>query len=98
MERQAILERLGWIFSRVRASEFLRDPDRAMQIVYDKLHTLGITPDPAVSRTSIGLDTLQPHAPSDAGPDGLVERVIRRAGELQQEWASLQPSRGKARA
>jgi very-short-patch-repair endonuclease len=97
MERQAILERLGWIFSRVRASEFLRDPDRAMQMVYDKLHTLGITPDLAALDASTGFDTDEAE-PATSGSEGLVERVIRRARELQQEWGSVQPVSRRARA
>jgi very-short-patch-repair endonuclease len=48
MERQAILERLGWIFTRVRASEFLRDAERAMLPVYEKLEMLEITPSQAM--------------------------------------------------
>jgi very-short-patch-repair endonuclease len=52
MERQAILERLGWIFTRVRASEFLRDAERAMLPVYEKLEMLEITPNPAMLHRS----------------------------------------------
>ncbi|MGI9861921.1 DUF559 domain-containing protein [Moorella naiadis] len=33
MARQAILERLGWRFVRIRGSHFFRDPDGAMQVV-----------------------------------------------------------------
>jgi very-short-patch-repair endonuclease len=98
MERQAILERLGWIFSRVRASEFLRDPDRAMQTVYDKLHALGIPPAPCALLGPNGLDAVDENEPTDSGPEELVARVIRRADELQQEWASVQPAVRRARA
>lgn len=38
MERQAILERTGWNFIRIRGSEFYRDPDAAMNRVYKELH------------------------------------------------------------
>lgn len=44
MERQTILERLGWRFIRLRGSEYYRDPERAMQHVFDNLTELGIQP------------------------------------------------------
>lgn len=42
LRRQAILERLGWVFVRIRGSLFFRDPDAAMAEVYAKLSELGI--------------------------------------------------------
>ena len=44
MERQSILERMGWVFSRVRGSEFFRDADRALAPVFAKLESLEIFP------------------------------------------------------
>jgi very-short-patch-repair endonuclease len=44
MNRQSILERLGWKFSRIRGSSFYRNPDVAMQSVYAKLNELEILP------------------------------------------------------
>jgi very-short-patch-repair endonuclease len=44
MNRQSILERLGWKFSRIRGSSFYRNPDVAMQSVYAKLKELEILP------------------------------------------------------
>ena len=44
IERQAILERLGWTFSRIRGSHFFRDPGGAMQPVFEQLAALGIEP------------------------------------------------------
>jgi len=44
MNRQSILERLGWKFSRIRGSAFYRNPDAAMQSVYAKLNELEILP------------------------------------------------------
>jgi very-short-patch-repair endonuclease len=44
MNRQSILERLGWKFSRIRGSSFYRNPDLAMQSVYAKLNELEILP------------------------------------------------------
>jgi very-short-patch-repair endonuclease len=96
MERQATLERLGWVFTRVRATEFLRDAQRAMLPVFNKLEMLEISPeltddeedaDRLEASPAEGLpgepESLEPEV---ASPDGLVERVIRRADELRQEW------------
>ena len=44
--RQAVLERLGWEFVRIRGSAFYRDPDAALRRVFDRLEELGIQPDP----------------------------------------------------
>ena len=45
MARQAILERLGWTFIRLRGSEFYRDPEATIRRVFDKLEALGISPE-----------------------------------------------------
>ena len=42
--RQAILERLGWTFHRIRGSAFYRDPDTALTSLWDRLESLGIRP------------------------------------------------------
>jgi very-short-patch-repair endonuclease len=42
--RQAVLERLGWPFVRIRGSAFYRDPDSALRRVFDRLTELGIKP------------------------------------------------------
>src|SRR5882762_148081 len=74
LERQSMLERLGWTFARVRGSIFLRDPDRAMNPVFDKLRSMDISADgPASDRA---------HEPANL--DELTERVIRRADNLRE--------------
>ncbi|HMF89403.1 MAG TPA: AAA domain-containing protein, partial [Candidatus Angelobacter sp.] len=100
MERQAILERLGWIFTRVRATEFLRDAERAMRPVLEKLDTLEILPagealepneaSPASCRDGAGesLIVTEDLQQAPVAPEDLVTRVIRRASELRQEWAA----------
>lgn len=45
MERQSILERLGWQFVRVRGSAFYRNPKLAMRPVFDRLGELEIPPE-----------------------------------------------------
>jgi very-short-patch-repair endonuclease len=77
MDRQSVLERMGWIFTHIRSSEFLRNPGRAMKAVFEKLETLEI---PAVGNSA------------DADPTALashdvVDRVISRAEELRRSWS-----------
>jgi very-short-patch-repair endonuclease len=76
MARQAILERLGWTFVRIRGSVFFRDPDRAMEPVFAKLAELEIPP-----------EGIPPEGTTDAqSVSDLETRVIRRAEELRREW------------
>jgi very-short-patch-repair endonuclease len=75
MERQAMLERLGWRFVRVRGSVFFRDPERAMGEVFRHLEELGIPP--------VSSDTRKP---AKQPPNELLDRIIRRAQELRQQW------------
>ncbi|TYO92792.1 AAA domain-containing protein [Desulfallas thermosapovorans] len=79
MARQAILERLGWTFVRIRGSVFYRDPDKAMQPVFDRLNELGITPQGADSNLGETRDI-------DLVEQELKDRVCRRAAELRREW------------
>ena len=44
MERQRQLERSGWTFWRIRASLFYRDPDKAMETLWQELDKVGIFP------------------------------------------------------
>jgi very-short-patch-repair endonuclease len=81
MERQALLERLGWQFVRVRGSIFFRDEERAMEPVFQRLEELGITPDAKPA---------EPESPAEA--DELVQRVVRRAEELRTTWQERKPS------
>lgn len=43
-QRQAILERLGWTFHRIRGSAYYRDPDAALSTLWGRLENLGIRP------------------------------------------------------
>jgi very-short-patch-repair endonuclease len=76
MARQAILERLGWRFVRIRGSQFFRNPEQAMEVVFSRLQALDILPE--------GMNS----AGSDVGRQGeeLKERIVRRAAELRREW------------
>ena len=45
MERQTILERLGWRFIRIRGSEYYRNPEATLKRVMDELTDYGIFPE-----------------------------------------------------
>ena len=47
MERQTILERLGWRFIRIRGSEYYRDSEGTINRVIEKLSEYGIEPEDA---------------------------------------------------
>jgi very-short-patch-repair endonuclease len=81
--RQAVLERLGWQFIRIRGSQYYRDGAVVMRDVVRRLGLLGIVPDDA--------------EPSVAqSPDNeLVERVRRRAAELLRENPEGNPEERK---
>lgn len=51
MARQAILERAGWHFIRIRGTRFYRDPEGTMAQVMDGLARLGVAPDSAAQGT-----------------------------------------------
>jgi len=73
MERQAILERLGWKFVRIRGSEFFRDPDRAMIPVFERLERLGVTKSGGAERQ------IQNNC-------SFVEDILRRADQIRASW------------
>jgi very-short-patch-repair endonuclease len=75
MNRQAILERLGWQFVRIRGSVLFRDEKRAMKTVFRRLEELGITPDLEKSLPTASL-----------GADSPMPKLIRRAEELRRRW------------
>ena len=52
MERQTILERLGWRFIRIRGSEYYRAPEETMKRVVSELTAVGIEPENAESSST----------------------------------------------
>lgn len=74
MERQAILQRLGWKFVRIRGGAFYRDKETAMESVYRQLDELRIYPG----------ERENPDVPAKGTE--LFERVKRRAAEIREEW------------
>jgi very-short-patch-repair endonuclease len=85
MERQSVLERMGWIFTRMRSTEFFRNPDRALKPVFEKLQLLEISPASAKANA-----TGKTQAASD-----LIDRVVRRAEELRNTWTSRESSESR---
>jgi very-short-patch-repair endonuclease len=77
MDRQSVLERMGWIFTHIRSSEFLRNAARAMKPVFEKLQMLEIPP--------VGNSTAA--SPTRLSSEDVVGRVIRRAEELRRNWS-----------
>jgi very-short-patch-repair endonuclease len=77
MARQAVLERLGWKFVRIRGTRFFRDPDSEVARIISRLDALGIEKSAATS-------------PDGAQPSNqeLTERLNRAAEEIRQLWAA----------
>jgi very-short-patch-repair endonuclease len=76
MDRQSVLERMGWIFTRIRSSEFLRNPARAMKAIFEKLEALEI---PSAGKTREIQEGPSSHE--------VIDHVIRRAEELRKTWS-----------
>ncbi|MGH7391733.1 MAG: AAA domain-containing protein, partial [Candidatus Rokuibacteriota bacterium] len=75
MARQAVLERAGWRFIRIRGTRFHRDPDRTMAWVFEELDRLGVTPSGAIpSQHEV-----------DEAAKGFREKVVKRAWEIMRE-------------
>ncbi len=97
MDRQSILERMGWIFTRIRSTEFFRNPERTLEPVLEKLHSLEIFPvdvKPRATRKTAASQSAPPQGSSLLSPSaqGLVDRVIARAEELLASWCGPQES------
>nr|WP_231038317.1 DUF559 domain-containing protein [Pectinatus frisingensis] len=72
MERQTILERLGWRFIRIRGSEYYSNPEETMERIISNLQELGVRP--------VGhVGTIQPDST-------LLQEVKRRATEYVEKW------------
>jgi very-short-patch-repair endonuclease len=80
LARQALLERLGWRFVRIRGTVFYRNRDEAMKPVFRELEDMGIQP--------IGSDmTTEPVVSSE-----LLIALKQRAQELHLEWFPVLPA------
>lgn len=74
MERQGILERIGWRFIRIRGSEYYRDPNRTIEQVKQDLTDFGIYPETMIE-TSIEQNSYE-----------LLERIKTRAAQILDGW------------
>lgn len=81
MERQTILERLGWRFIRIRGSEYFRNPEKTMERVIQELSNFDIEPDSDESsseNTANGselLDRIKHHAARILSGTSAIESV-----------------------
>ncbi len=74
MERQTILERMGWRFIRIRGSEYYLDPTKCMERVFRELEAAGIYQESPI------------HLQTDGQEGDLLKRVKLRAAEIINEW------------
>lgn len=79
LKRQAILERLGWRFIRIRGSVFYRNQDETMKWVVEELRNYGISPNYQFEN-----DTCEKE--DYARENDLVTSIKRRADQIRMEW------------
>jgi very-short-patch-repair endonuclease len=75
LEREAVLERLGWRFLRARASSYYLDPDQTVDWVLERLEELELEPPEPGN---------EPESATMA--QELLNRVLDRAHEILGEW------------
>lgn len=78
LKRQAILERLGWRFIRIRGSAFYRYPDETMEWLVEELESYGIKPNYMDSTNSVD-ETNQKNSE-------IINSIRRRAEQIRREW------------
>ena len=74
MERQTILERIGWRFIRIRGSEYYRDKEKTINRVINELKNNGIEPEQTFSTVEIDFYT------------ETIENIKIRAEQIRNEW------------
>ncbi|MEG2175145.1 MAG: AAA domain-containing protein, partial [Oscillospiraceae bacterium] len=84
MERQTILERLGWTFIRIRGSEFYRDNEKTMERVITELAGFDIEPENIAECKSSDRET------------ELLKRVKSRAASILNSEKTVQPEQDQA--
>lgn len=87
LARQALLERLGWRFVRIRGSVFYRDKDisrkNAMSPVFAQLQLMGIFPEADTKSSDIADKNDKDHS---------LDCLKRRSAEILHEWESVNPT------
>ncbi|AIQ27558.1 hypothetical protein P40081_04570 [Paenibacillus sp. FSL P4-0081] len=86
MDRQAILERLGWSFVRLRGGEYFRNPEQALQPLFRRLEELDIPRE--LHRQEADADD------GDAGQPALKTVIVNRAAQIRREWQELEREPG----
>jgi very-short-patch-repair endonuclease len=77
LERQLTLERLGWQFIRLRASEYYRDPEAGLKKLFKRLKDLDIA--------ALGPAQENERAETD-NAEALKKKVIERADMIRSRW------------
>lgn len=87
--RQAVLERVGWRFIRIRSSRYFRDPKATMADVIARLDALGVHP------RTMSEPATESHSPF------LKDEIVRKAWDIMRERGWLReaetPETGKVR-
>ncbi|MRN56358.1 AAA domain-containing protein [Paenibacillus monticola] len=81
LDRQSILERLGWTFVRIRGGEFFRHPDRALLPLFRKLEELNIPRELHQQEKDMMAGESEPAVLKDA--------IVNRAARIRLEWQEL---------
>ena len=71
--REAVLERLGWAFLRLRGSVFYRSPEKAMDDLEEEIRRCGVLP-------------VDQAAASGKGRSELMARVMETAARIREDW------------
>lgn len=77
MKRQAILERLGWRFIRIRGSEFYKDPDKTMEWIFDELESYDIRP------SFSNVDKVENNIKKN---NSLIDKIKTTSQNIRNEW------------
>ncbi len=75
MERQTILERLGWRFIRIRGSEYYRDSEKTMERVVNIIEEMGLRP--IGQMTAVHVESV------------LLQKVKSKAAEYIEKWENI---------
>lgn len=79
--RETVLERVGWRFVRLRASQFYRHQKASLECVVERLKTLGVEPFSSAEEAR--------RAQAEQGQD-LYARVVERAAALRRKWSGAE--------
>lgn len=80
LEREAVLERLGWRFLRARASSYYLDPEKTVEWVLERLEELELEPPEKGSEPD-----------GETRGQELLQRVLGRAHEILADWYGEEP-------